>query len=461
MDRCTRLELLKRARWCRNNIGFAGRCIDGTARYVCGTGLMPIPMGGDPAWNKKARALFDNWASFAPAFDMAGAVNFYESQQLLIASMLEDGAAYAVTMREPGQLPRMRFIGSQSLGNGTDPVAAKPGSGWVDGKKLDAYGRCVLYRFVENNEGTKWKDVPSDYVVEMSRTRRPGQVHAPSALHHAVNNLLDISEILQYEKHSVKINSQIAYWLKTPFAAGAGPKLNLPGTTSTRSETDDGVAIIKSKLSSSAIVAEMPGGVEMHMLKSDRPSVTFQGFLDYLCRDISWGIGISPEILWAIAGIGGANTRYVMADAQVFFESQQELLVNRYLTRYYRYFTWHAIELGQLENPGENWAAVDWTYPAKFSVDTGREGKLYADLVDGGKMSRKRYFGQIGLDDEQEDIEMVQSYKRRMELCAAEQVDPDKVFPNTKSAAQAMPPPAPAGPPDPDETDPPAPAKKP
>ena len=56
----TRTNILRKARWLYNNVGLAARAVDGVARYVCGTGIVPQARTSDADWNKQAEEMFED-----------------------------------------------------------------------------------------------------------------------------------------------------------------------------------------------------------------------------------------------------------------------------------------------------------------------------------------------------------------------------------------------------------------
>jgi hypothetical protein len=71
-------------------------------------------------------------------------------------------------------------------------------------------------------------------------------------------------------------------------------------------------------------IPDLDPGQEIKLLLDDRPHPNTLGFYEYLARDISWGTDWPPEILWSIAALGSANTRYIMAEAQSLVEVGQQ-----------------------------------------------------------------------------------------------------------------------------------------
>lgn len=167
--------------------------------------------------------------------------------------------------------------------------------------------------------------------------------------------------------------------------------------------------------------------------------------MSYLARDICWGIGVSPEILWAIAGVGGANTRYILADAQIFWEELQNLLINQFCRRFYIFWLWHEILAGRIQFI-DDWWKHEWQPPGKVTVDFTKDGKLLADLCDRGLLSPDRYYGMQGLDAEAQELDVIRRRARRKiqvaQVAAEEGVEltVEECFPPPPGATNVNPP---------------------
>jgi hypothetical protein len=104
------------------------------------------------------------------------------------------------------------------------------------------------------------------------------------------------------------------------------------GAALKRQDVGDGNKVTVDKLYAGSGVMQLPPGAELAAIQATSiPATTFKQFLDFLARDISWGIGVSPETSLDVSKIGGANTRFVLADAQVFFSELQDWLINSIL----------------------------------------------------------------------------------------------------------------------------------
>lgn len=133
------------------------------------------------------------------------------------------------------------------------------------------------------------------------------------------------------------------------------------------------------------------------MLEYDRPSPAFVGFLEFLIREIAFGLGVPYEFLWNPEKIGGAPMRFVMEKAQRRFTERQMNFIRRVMRRIWGYVIGNAIARGKLPDNPEAFR-VKWQVPAKLSVDAGRNSSEDREDVKYGLMSEAEHYGMRGED---------------------------------------------------------------
>ena len=447
VDTYSRLELIKRARWLKRNTGFAKRCINGVANMV--GWLDPRPLTSDRDWNAAALKLWKARALSAEVFDLSGRFNANSYQPLLTRSRFSDGDILSVFTEQHGGAAVMTYE-SHQVSNGKRIVAE---DGWRDGVKADGNNRHLAYSVVSNFETKESVDIPASHCVLHADFDSFGWRRGVTALHHGVNNLLDTTEIVSDLKLGIKTANRIGYYEFSPAGTigstrglGDAVKDNLE-----KAKAPKGGDILLEDAFRGGKVPKLDGGRELRQLLDERPHPNSVAFLEHLCRDISWGFGIASDVLWNIAKLGGASVRYVLADAQTFIESQQQLLVDQFLTRFWIYFCAKEMAAGRLAKCADpNWFLVGWLPPEKLTVDIGRDGKLSIDLHRAGMLTMRRWYGMQGLDAEEEDRERVEEYARRIALCAEVEeryrkqgvdirIDPERVFPTGIPGAAPVP----------------------
>lgn len=404
-----REKLLTKSRWLINNHGISARAIDGVARYAVGRGICPQARTANRDWNQATEEAFEaKCGTSAFGFDVAAQVNFYEAQLLIVKQFLTDGDFFAQLLLSATGAGMAYFISGEYC------QSAYNDKTFYDGVKTNRLGRPVQYRFVTDysNPNTTAQIVDAADVIHLKRIHRHGFVRGVPALRHAINHLHDMADILAFTKGSFKLASQIGLVIQTAEAGkiGLGARIerrvaaNADGTTSTVSHD---------KMYPLAGHVALKPGETLQTLKNEHPGGAFDPFMSYLIRDIAWGVGVSPELLWDITTAGGANNRFIVASDQVFFEEIQQLLINQFCRRFWVYWLWHEMQAGRITYPGDDWWKHDWLPPGKLTVDFAKDGKMLADLVDRGLLSPERYYGMQGLDAETEELDVIRRRARR------------------------------------------------
>lgn len=397
----TRTEILRKARWLYANNGLARRLVDGLGRMVAGTGLKGQATTDDAEWNKAAGKAFANRTGSKVVFDVGGRFDFASSQSALKSFEFRDGDASAILTSSELGLARFAFYEGHQIGPGSEPVPANPAAQrWFDGVKVDRFNAARRYRYLL--DGDRHKDVDAANVIFLARYRSAGQNRGLSILSPAVNHLLDASEITGYIKQGVKLANQFGYWIETaPGGVGAGAGGRVGGKRTTI-ETGAGGLTLETVTGGGAI-PDLAPGQQLKFTNSQHPHPNNLTLVDYLIRDIAWGAGVSPEVIWNIAALGGANTRFVLADAQGWIEAEQARLARDYCSRVWIYTIAKEMAAGRLRPCRDpEWWGHSWITPARLTVDFGRDGKLHLEQLRSGALSYKRLYGWQGLDHEPE-----------------------------------------------------------
>lgn len=414
-----RHNLLKKSRWLVNNYGQASRGIRGVAGYAVGKGISVQARTTSREWNQVTEEAFEaKCGTNAFGFDVSGQVNFYEAQTLILEQILTDGDFFAQLMRSEAGAGMAYFVSGEYC------QSAYNDNSFFDGVRVNALGKPLDYRFlVDYDNPDRYTTVPAEDIIHLKRIHRNGYVRGVPALAHAVNHLHDMTDILSFTKGSFKLASQIALVIETAEAGKVGLgafKTGVSVTTSSGSTT----SVSHDKMYPLAGHVGLKPGEKITTLENQHPGQSFEPFMRYLTREVAWGIGISPELLWDITETGGANVRLVLASDQIFFEKLQQLLINQFCRRFYIFWLWHEIKAARIAYPGDDWWRHDWLTPAKLTVDFTKDGKLLADLVDRGLLSPERYYGMQGLDAETEELDVIRRRARRkvmVEEIAAEE----------------------------------------
>jgi lambda family phage portal protein len=393
--------LVEAGRWAVNNHGPAARIVRGSARFAVGNGLVPQAQTEDYKWNREAEMFFeDRYCSASWAFDRSGQFDFYTAQTAIIESVLTDGEVFAQLVRSENGNPMIALLTSDAVRNDyarTENV--------IDGVRINRDNRPLSYIFNSPDQQPA-VEVPASDVIHVYRPHRIGALRGVSWLGTAVNRFKDMREMFELEISSIRMNQKIALTIESE-----GGEIGL-GKSRNR-ELADGTAVKVEDMISGVGVFKLNKGEKVVAHEFNRPNSNFQAFIEMLSRECAYSVGVSPEIIWNMNGLGGTASRQALIDADVFFGSIRLLLETRFCARFWRYAIWHAIKSGELPYPGDDWHRCAWVGPQKLTVDNGRDGRLRLELVRAGLLSRRQYFNELGQDSDQQTEDVIRDAARR------------------------------------------------
>lgn len=395
----TRTEVMRKARWFCVNHGLPRRIVFGLSRLAAGTGLTPYPLTDDKEWNKEALTYANARFESPFSFDVGGRYDFYSSQPFALACHYRDGDQPTVQTESRTAEAMFAFYEGHQIGNGS--ISDPTGKLFTDGVRTDANNRAIGYRFLADDG--KATDIDAAYVMLIAEYERAAQVRSTSILEHACNHLHDGTDIVRFIKQGVKLNNLSGYWFEKQAAVAGGPPSpygnNANGPITRQTIDSDGNKITLEHVIGGGAIPELDPGVSLKFNNSAHPHPNQLNLLDYLIRDVAWGVGVAPDLLWNIAALGGANTRFVLADAQSWIEKEQEKLIRLYCQRVWTYTIAKGMATGKLRRCRDpRWWNVGWIPPPRLTVDFGRDGKLYIEQNKSAMLTLKTIYGWSGQD---------------------------------------------------------------
>lgn len=427
-----RNELMRKALWCFGNTGIGRRCTSGVAGIIgC---QIPRPNTGDDAWNAEAWRLFTRRMMSPKAFDVAGKWNWITMQVGMNTSRLRDGDILVVLSETSTGQARFAFYEGGQIKN---PPEAE--GRWNDGVKTDRMGRHIAYGVTEYGTDDVKVLNARDCLLFADYERR-GQVRGISALQHAVNNILDKVETQSDTKTAIKIASLFGIYEKEGVqktswgpALGGGFEGDEIGDACDVGEGEKPERTTKENVErvlGAGYVAKVPNGGDIGVLHDDRPGPNQKTFWDEVIRDISWGIGLSPAVLWDISALTGPAVRYSLNEVEGWCGMQRKL-IRSILHVMYVYFVAKEMKVGNLGMPQDpEWWKVEWTCPAKLSIDSGRDGQLKINQMRMGMTTMAAWTMESDGQDWRDVIrQRVREVEMMKEECTKAGIDPVEAFP--------------------------------
>jgi lambda family phage portal protein len=418
----SRYQLVKKANWLYNNTGLFKALVNKPVRYAVGRGINPSAATKDAEWNKLADEWFERKAR-TKVWDVARQQNFWQMQRSIVRHMMRDGECFVLLIKD-SKGRRLQLIESAKIGfNTTSTAINNPRA--VDGIEYDDYGAPLKFHIKEI--GTRAREVDADNVLHIYDPERAGLGRGLPWFYHGINNGIDIHDLVSLEKRAAKVHSAFAAAVKKK--SGAFGESNVSGLGVQQDEPRNNPNL--DKIFGGQTVYLEPDE-DLDLIQSNRPNIELIQFLEFLGRDSTVGGGANPEFIWNVSEMGGANTRYILADIQVLLSTIQDILVEEFCIHFRRYVLTGAMEDGELpmcKDP--NFDNARWHTPPSITVDRGREGKLYIDLVNNGLMTLDQYWSMQGYDPRVMREQCIREIAEDLDLCRKLGVPYDRYRPPT------------------------------
>ncbi len=404
LDAYSRTELLKKSRWLRANFGLATRICSGLADLI--GYLTPMSLSGDEEWDQLADDHWDDRANEASVIDASGNFGIREMQIQLNKASFGDGDILPVMIK--GSTGGISIANYQS-----HQIVTPPGADgtWIDGVRINKFRKHLAYGVRDENGSVK--QISANDALYYSHPDDLGRIRPPTILSHAINHMQDISEILADVKLTIKVAAQLGLYMQNDSdnpSGNDGARSIASVLRDERLSEGDGTPEnpenkykVEDFYRAQGGMANLPKGAKVGVIQDARPHPNQVALIEYLIRDISWGVGVSPDLLWNIKELGGANSRIANADLDRWI-SCRLLRLRSWLKRFRAIWISYEIESGRLPEPAgkaEYWKAT-FLPQASLTADKGKVGKLNIELVSNHLRSLQTHFAEEGLNWERE-----------------------------------------------------------
>lgn len=462
MKPADRRESMKRSRFITNRLGLGRALIEGTTRYAIGSGLMGYSATGDKAFDDACNRFCDailEADTEDTRMEVTGLHNFYTMQELVCPEMMTDGDCGVAKILQggwnaAGVRPQLQLFASDQITDNTFMTTAlQGGARWRDGVLRDQLGRALRYRVqVEQApgypgafpayQGQGYHEFSAQDFLLIFDPKRIGQGRGMPWLHHGQESSITMMDLKKLEEGAAYLN---AFWTAVITTESGEMPDAVRELASRRNgkkvdEKADGTTEELSQvrryanLMGGAWVPVLKAGEKIEMVKSDRPSLTFTGFMDWLVNDIAWGFGVPPSFVWAIAGRSGPETRLTLNQADWFFQMVQRRMISRFcqpvrdfvvrfgLLRGY-------INDGRLPRNGASPFKCRWRGPRKVTIDERYFVKTEIERMEKGYGTEEEFYSQLGMDADEMREKRVQEAADWMRLCDKHGVPYERVRP--------------------------------
>ena len=369
-----------------------------------GTYLTPneySPTTGDRDYNQTISDYFHAWCKTC---DVTNRHSFKKLVQLAAEERPVDGDCGFV-IRRSGEGLKLQLVPATRIGNPNDTAVAS--NNYFQGIITNDFGQPVAYRIYRvTRDGVYFgaEDIPANQFCHYMDPFRVDQYRGITDFHAAIQTARMLHDILQAEKAGVRFSSQQAALIFNDRGVAnprnlfqPNPALSLPSGQQQKNELTE-VGMIR-YFQNSDRVEVMPS----------RPSQAFTGFVQHLMKEIAIGVGVPEAVLFTTQDYKGPSVRAEFAAADRVFTRQQGVLTDKVLDPIKDAVILDAIARGEIPPPpllaGETMVhalrratAGEWRFPAKLSIDVGRESAANMNENRQGAKSLQEIAAEEGTD---------------------------------------------------------------
>jgi capsid protein len=401
-----RVTLIREARWLEENSSVVKSILRKYRTFSVGR-LQYVARTNNEAVNKQIGAYVERWMANA---DASQRHHFRTLAGLGVTSMKRDGDIGFIVLEEP-MTPleqmmmvspiRIQAIEADRIGSivnreGLDTRPFKPlkkNEQDFSGVVVNGAGKPIRYRIYNRSRTgemmTPALEVPAQDFLHLFDPTRLDSYRGFSVFDAAVTDIKDLMEILACEKMSVKMLSSISGVVNNSDGS-ADQDVSLDISHDYNPDAD------RLKKIEPGTIEYLAEGESFNPVESNRPSPTFNGFLDSLIRNCGMATNLPFGFIYSWAGQGTA-VRMEAAQAAREFEMTQLTLEEKLLNPLVRRVIARGMQLGHLPTVPD-FDSGEWRYPAKVTADVGRESKALIDETMAGIISKTQIAADRGED---------------------------------------------------------------
>jgi lambda family phage portal protein len=384
-----RYKLIRAARDLADNFPPVRSLLLKFATYVAGR-LTYQARTGDKDVDEQVERYWRNWCR---SCDFLRKHDFVSLLQLAVMAILRDGDCGFIIVREKGEL-KLQPVEADRIGSPYNRLIDS--DTYIGGIMLDEYGRPDKYQiFVRtiNNQYIEPTDIPAAEFIHLFDATRLDEYRGRSAFATALNAARDLQEALKAEIQAIKYASY-----QTGVIVTENGSADAADYFATSGPNDLGQREKLSNIDAGTINYLSPGE-KMEMFKSDRPTGAFAEFIRLVQSHICMSVGL-PYGFAFDADKSGPMARMEAAMAERTFARWRRLLESQFLERIKNIVLLDAQSRGLLPE-SEYLLDGRWCWPAKVSIDYGREASADIALWKAGLKTAGQIYSDMGEDYEE------------------------------------------------------------
>jgi lambda family phage portal protein len=332
------------------------------------------------------------WQKWCNDCDFLGRHNFTTFLQLAVTAMLRDGDCGFIIVRDREDL-KLQSVEADRIGSPYDQTDTDR---YIGGINTDEYGRPVSYTIFTrtiNNQYVSPTNIVAKEFIHLFDAARLDEYRGRSAFATALNATRDLQEAIKAEVQAIKYASYQSGVITTESGAADA------GDYFARGNTNDQGQVARLQSLDPGTVNYLSAGEKMEMFKSDRPTGAFGEFIRLVQAHICMAVGL-PYGFAFDADKSGPMARMEAAMAERTFLRWRGLLEGQFLNRIKNVILLDAASRGLIPD-SEYLLDGRWCWPAKVSIDYGREARADIELWKAGLKTAGQIYSDMGEDYEE------------------------------------------------------------
>lgn len=371
----TREQMLSEARALCQTFGIGKNILGKFANYCVGSCEVDF-FTGDEAWDEQAEAVVRERLK---TLDVTGERSCRRMAKLGLKSMIRDGDIGFVKTLEHG-FPQLQAIEADRIRTDSSVLSYEDLSAdWVAGIRRNRIGRPLAFRVWERATYGQFKNpqpIPAENFIFMKNPQRFDGLRGITWFGDgALNHMRDMKEILGAEKKTVKLISKLAMFFKRMAGGKPAAVLNPFGA-----KQDGTGTVYTEELHDGTNIYGLPGE-DAQAINHNRPSPTFQGFLEFLIRDIAVSLELPLGLVWAMLGTGPA-VRFDGKQAEKTFDDACDIVEEQFFDPVIGWIVNWEMQVSKRLPFNPQWMRFSVPRPSRPSIDVGRESKADLEELD-------------------------------------------------------------------------------
>jgi lambda family phage portal protein len=333
------------------------------------------------------------WAKWCRECDFLRRHDFVSFLQLAVMAILRDGDCGFIIVRD-GDLLKLQAVEADRIGSPYNRLIDS--DTYIGGIMLDEFGRPDKYQIYVrtiNNQYIEPTDISANEFIHLFDPTRLDEYRGRSAFATALNAARDLQETIKAEVQAIKFASY-----QTGIITTENGSADASDYFATSQKNDFGQTEKLSNVDPGAIQYLSPGE-KMEMFKSDRPGGAFGEFVRLVQAHIAMAVGL-PYGFAFDADKSGPMARMEAAMAERTFARWRGMLESQFLDRIKNIVLLDAAARGEIDD-SEYLLDGRWCWPAKVSIDYGREANADIALWKAGLKTAGQIYSDAGEDYEE------------------------------------------------------------